>query len=28
VAAYLQSIGAGQPLVDEAETRALAETDR
>jgi hypothetical protein len=26
--AYLQSIGAGQPLVDEAETRALAETDR
>lgn len=28
VAAYLQSIGAGQPLVDEAEARALAETVR
>jgi hypothetical protein len=28
VAAYLQSIGAGQPLVDEAEARALAETAR
>jgi hypothetical protein len=28
VVAYLQSIGAGQPLVDEAEAKALAETAR
>jgi hypothetical protein len=28
VVAYLQSIGAGQPLVDEAEARALTETAR